>query len=90
MERVLTDYEKMKKAEEIYNRRKMMGVGGVRLSSPSENCKSRMSRTNEYNVTKKMVIQIIACIILYFVVYVVQNSNYIFSAQFISKTKESG
>ena len=35
MERTLSDYEKIKKAEEIYNRRKMMGVGGVRVSSPS-------------------------------------------------------
>ena len=85
MERTLSDYEKIKKAEEIYNRRKMMGVGGVRVSSPSI---SNKAPKKELNSIKKMVLQILICIVLYIIVYLVQNSNYIFSEQFMSKTRE--
>lgn len=84
MERALSDYEKIKKAEEIYNRRKMMGVGGVRVASPTID----KSPKKELNSVKKMVLQICICIVLYFIVYLVQNSNYIFSEQFMNKTRE--
>lgn len=84
MERALSDYEKIKKAEEIYNRRKMMGVGGVRVTSPTID----KSPKKELNSVKKMVLQICICIVLYFIVYLVQNSNYIFSEQFMNKTRE--
>lgn len=84
MERALSDYEKIKKAEEIYNRRKMMGVGGVRVASPTID----KSPKKELNNVKKMVLQICICIVLYFIVYLVQNSNYIFSDQFMNKTRE--
>ena len=84
MERVLSDYEKIKRAEEIYNRRKMQGVGGVRVAGP----KNEKSYRKELSNVKKMLIQICVCIVLYIIVYIVQNSNYIFSEQFINKTKE--
>lgn len=84
MERTLSDYEKIKKAEEIYNRRRMQDIGGVRVVSPSSNKNPK----KELNSIKRMVLQIFICIILYIIVYLVQNSNYIFSQQFISKTKE--
>lgn len=84
MERTLSDYEKIKKAEEIYNRRKMRDVGGVRVTSPSID----KSPKKELNNVKKMVLQICICIVLYFIVYLVQNSNYIFSEQFMNKTRE--
>ena len=86
MERTLSDYEKIKKAEEIYIRRKMQGVGGVRVASPTLES-GRVQKKRLSSVTK-MVLQICICVVLYFIVYLVQNSNYIFSEQFIEKTRE--
>lgn len=86
MERTLSDYEKIKKAEEIYNRRRMQNVGGVRVSNPSVE-RERLSR-RELSSVKKMVLQICICVVLYFIVYLVQNSNYIFSEQFMEKARE--
>ena len=84
MERTLSDYEKIKKAEEIYNRRKMQEIGGVRVTRPI----IEKSQKKELSNIKKMVLQICICIVIYFIVYLVQNSNYIFSEQFMAKTRE--
>jgi len=84
MERTLSDYEKIKKAEEIYNRRKMREVGGVRVTNPT----TFKTPKKEYDSVKKMILQICICVVLYFIVYLVQNSNYIFSEEFMNKTKE--
>lgn len=84
MERIMSDYEKIKKAEEIYNRRKMRGVGGVRLSNPTI---ERYPKKELSNIGK-MLFQICFCIFIYAVVYIAQNSNNLFSEQFMKTTKE--
>jgi len=81
MERALSDEEKLRKAEAIYNRRKMEGI---RVSSSAVNTNTR----RELKSAKRMLLQIAICIILYIIVYLVQNSNYIFSDDFITKAKE--
>ena len=82
MERSLSDEAKIRKAEEIYNRRKM---NGVRVPTNSVNTGSTK---RSYYRLKKMGLQIAICIVLYIIIYLVQNTNYIFSDTIIGKTKE--
>ena len=82
MERTLSSEERIRRAEEIYQRRKMQG--GVRVSGSSVNSKGK----NDYLLFKKLGLQIAICVLIYFIFYLIQNSNYIFSENVIGKTKE--
>ena len=79
MERALTVEEKIRRAEQIYARRQ-----GIQepIRIKQENNKK------DIKLLKKMVIQIIVCTLIYSLVYVVQNSNYIFSEDFINKVNQ--
>ena len=83
MERALSAEERIKRAEEIYYRRRMQNTG-VRVTANSSN---NETKTN-YKLLKKMILQILICIMIYIIFYLVQNTNYIFSEDFINKTKE--
>ena len=79
MERALTVEEKIRRAEQIYARRQ--GIQETKRIKEQNNKK-------DVKLLKKMIIQIIVCVLIYLAVYVVQNSNYIFSEDFISKVNE--
>lgn len=81
MDRAILDEEKLRKAEEIYNRRKMQGV---RVSSNSVNIGAK----KDFKLFNKMFLQILICIVIYFIFYLIQNGNYVFSNDFIDKAKE--
>lgn len=81
MERAISPEERIKRAEEIYNRRKMQS--GIRVSTSNVNTKSKV----EYSLFKKLVLQILICLVIYFIFYLIRNSNYIFSEDVINKTK---
>lgn len=83
MERTLTPEERIRRAEEIYNRRKMQ-TNGVRVTSTAVNSKGK----TDFSLFKKMVLQIIICLLIYFIYYLIQNTNYIFSEDVLNKTKE--
>lgn len=82
MEKVLSVDEKIRRAEEIYSRRRQ------------ENTHQVQARVNvgedgkNYRLFKKMTIQIIVCLIIYFVFYSIKNSEYIFSENFIKQTRQ--
>ena len=82
MDRVLSPEERIRRAEEIYNRRRMQN--GVRVSSSKVNS----TISEKYRLYKKLILQIAICFMLYFILYLIKNSNYIFSDSFINKTKE--
>lgn len=82
MERVISSEERIRRAEEIYQRRKMQR--GVRVSTTNVNAKIRP----EYRMFKKLILQIIICLLIYFIFYLIKNSNYIFSEDVIRKTRE--
>ena len=82
MERALSAEERIKRAEEIYQRRKMQN--GVRVSTRNVNTREK----TEYSLLKKMIIQILVCLLVYLIFYLIHNSNYIFSENVISKTRE--
>lgn len=82
MERVLSPEERIRRAEEIYNRRRT--ENRVRVSTSRVNVKKETKLT----LYKKLILQILICFVLYFIFYLIKNSNYIFSEDFISKTRE--
>lgn len=83
MEKIVNQDERIKRAEEIYLRRKSINGSGIRVSSNSVN-KSK----KKLSLFKKMFLQLAICSIIYIVFYLIKNSNYIFSEDVISKTKE--
>ena len=82
LERTISAEERIRRAEEIYQRRKMQG--GVRVPSSNVNSTQKV----EYSLFKKLILQIAICLLIYFIFYLIKNSNYIFSENVISKTKE--
>ena len=81
MERVLSSEEKIKRAEEIYNRRKIE-------QSKTGIAKVNIREKKDLKLLKKMMIQIIICFSIYSVFYLIKNNNYIFSQDFVNYTKE--
>lgn len=80
MERTISTEERIRRAEEIYARRKNANAG---TSIPY----ARMNVTEKRRITpiKKMIIQIIICLIIYTSFYFIKNGDYIFSNQVIKE-----
>lgn len=81
MERTVDVNERIRRAEELYNRRKMQG--GVRVSTSNVNNSSR----NSFSLFKKLAIKLIVCAIIYLIFYILKNSGMIFSKDIINQTK---
>lgn len=84
MERVLSDEEKFRKAEEIYNRRKNINVT---VASRDLNRNTNTGK-RDLRRLKKMLFQIGICICIYFSIYFIQYSNNYFSSDVIKKVEE--
>lgn len=82
MERTMTVEEKIKRAEEIYARRHEQDNRSTTTLYLHEKEKK------DIKLFKKMILQIIVCLLIYLIVYTIRNNNYIFSEDFINKTKE--
>lgn len=82
MERSISQEERIRRAEEIYNRRRQ--VSGVRVSSNNVN----RAEAKKLSLFKKMLMQLAICSVIYIIFYLIKNTNYIFSDDVISKTKE--
>lgn len=82
MERVLSQAERIRRAEEIYQKRR------------EQDYKTNQTRVNvsnsprDYGMFKKMFFQIIICLLIYLIFYLVKNSNYIFSEEFLNQSKD--
>ena len=83
MEKTMSVEEKIRRAEEIYMRRKGQNIELSRDKNNQINTQKK-----DIKLLKKMIIQIIVCILIYGIIYIIQNSQTIFSEQFINKTKE--
>ena len=84
MERAMTVEERIRRAEEIYERRKR----NEGLTIVSEEKKSEKKEKKDIKLLKKIVIQLIICTCIYLVIYTIQNNKYIFSEDFINKVNE--
>lgn len=81
MERVLTPDEKLRRAEQIYYQRRGMAV--------KENKKTvSVPVSNKNYLLKKMIIQIVICLLIYCTYFVIKNYNILFSKDVIDKTNE--
>lgn len=82
MDKILSPEEKIRRAEEIYYRRKNQednrNYARVNVST----------NKRDYNMLKKMFLQILICAVIYTIFYMIKNTDYIFSEDVINKTKE--
>ena len=83
MERAMTVEERIRRAEEIYERRKR----NEGLTVIQEEKKDKSDK-KDIKLLKKMIVQLIVCICIYLVIYIIQNNQYIFSEDFINKVNE--
>ena len=81
MEKTLSPDEKIKRAEKIYYRKKMQNTN-------TKSARVNVSNKKDFGMFKKMILQIIICIVIYVIFYMIQNTNYIFSKDVMKKTKE--
>ena len=85
MERAMSVEDKIKRAEEIYYKRREQAVPQREYNEiRSEN----NMKPKNIKLLKKMIKQIVLCLVIYSIVYIIVNSNYIFSEDFTNKTKE--
>ena len=81
MERTMSVEEKIRRAEQIYERRKQ--GSDKQIATVSVN-----NEKKDIRLLKKMIVQILICISIYLVIYFINNSEYIFSKDFINKINE--
>ena len=86
MERAMTVEERIRRAEEVYERRKRNE--GLTVINENEGIKKEKNEKKDIKLLKKMIIQLLICIFIYFVIYTIQNNQYIFSEDFINKVNE--
>lgn len=80
MERLISVEEKIRRAEEIYQRRRQGEARPIAKVSVNEK--------KDVKLLKKMVIQILICVTIYLIIYSIQNNQYVFSSDFINKANE--
>ena len=77
MDKAISVEERIKRAEEIYNRR-----NGGYINTPNIKKEKKKKST-----TKKLFMQIFICLMIYLAFYVFTNSDYIFSEEFLNRVK---
>ena len=87
MERIMSVEDKIRRAEEIYNRRRENEYKATTTRVSVENNKNIENKLVNKRL-KKMIIQIILCMIIYLSFYYIINNNYIFSEDFKRKCNE--
>ena len=84
MEKTISTEERIRRAEEIYYRRRQEN-NSVRMSS-SQVKDGKEKR--QFSLYKKMIIQVLICILIYLAFSLIKEANYIFSEDILNKTKE--
>lgn len=80
MEKTLSPDERIRRAEEIYYRRKTQDVN-------RKSARVNVSNRKDFGMFKKMILQIAICVVIYGIFYMIQNTNYIFSEDVIKKAR---
>lgn len=73
--------EKIRRAEEIYYRRREQ-------ESPMSEKITKQKNKKDIKLFKKMIMQIVICLTIYSVFYLISNNNYVFSEDFTNKARE--
>ena len=80
MERIISPEERLRRAEEIYYRRKAHGTGNAEVSTS-------VGKVRKVSLKKKMIIQICICVLIYSGFNLLKDYNNIFSQNIIDNTK---
>lgn len=83
MERTMSVEEKIRKAEEIYYRRR-----NQEMPARDTIIKQPVKKKRNIKLLKKMIKQILICLVIYSAFYTIINNNYIFSEDFTQKARE--
>lgn len=81
MEHIITPDERIRRAEEIYLRRQSRKQTVRKINVES-------SERKNFKLVKRLILQSIICILIYFVFYLINTTNYTFSGAVLSKTRE--
>ena len=79
MERIASDEEKIRRAIEISQRRNQNYYN-------RETARVNVSDKKQYKLFKKMIIQIIICLLIYIIFYLISTTNYVFSEELMNGT----
>ena len=82
MERALSPDERIRRAEEIYYRRKNLNENREKKTI------TYLEKRKKVGTLKKMINQIIICAFIYTAFFIVQNNSYVFSEEVTKKAKE--
>ena len=82
MERVFSPDDRIKRAEEIYARRQ-------NLRNRTKKVALSVNEPKNYKRLKKFILQIVICILIFWMFYLVNTTNYAFSESTIEKIKEA-
>lgn len=88
MDRVMTVEERIRRAEEIYERRKKRENITEQHEKNNSIESKDIERKKDIKLLKKIIIQLITCLVIYFIFYTIQNNEYIFSKEFLTKANE--
>ena len=83
MEKAISSEERIRRAEEIYNRRRMQTN-----TEKSYSANIRSKEKINLGLFKKMFLQIVICLLIYLIFYLIKNESYVFSEDVINKTRE--
>lgn len=86
MERALTQEERIRRAEEIYLRRR--NVRPQYRETRETIRRKQVPTIKSIKLFKKMGLQIVICLLLYCIFYLIYDTNYSFSDATVSKTEE--
>ena len=84
MERALSQDERIRRAEKIYARRKNLRE---RTSRATLNISSSSEHKN-FKLFKRLALQAFICLLIYFIFYLINTTNYSFSKVTLEKTEE--
>lgn len=79
MERTISDEEKIRRAIEISQRRN-------KTSSARDMARVNVNNKKDYKLFKKMILQIIICLLIYLAFHLITTTNYAFSEEIIKNT----
>lgn len=91
MEKSISQEERIRRAEEVYSRRRYNNRNGESLYRSGETrnrYQPQETRKIKGKMINKMIVQMIVCVIIYTCIYMLQYSNYLFSKDMVDKTKE--
>lgn len=76
--------ERIRRAEEVYQNRRRNQIEGIRMSSRTVNSRTKV----DYFLVKKMLLQILICLLVYIIFYLISHTEYFFSQEVLEKTKQ--